>query len=267
MLIVSLVTLGMLLSAITFVQLRSVAGNNRSSKDSLQRLATLRELMWLFQTHRGKSIAWLSGDKNVVVELRNLQSRIQLDIKKLNSSAKHSSKNSNWQATQLLWTKVASQWRDGPVEMSFKLHNALIKQHMFAMEDEITCLESRQVLIREGGYSQFSSSLLNMIEFMGQTRAIGTSVTSSGKCQSIAKIRLCYLSQKLQSSVQQVKGQDADFKQREKLIAPVVSCVKENLLPAHNLMSTKDWFALCTESIDALYAYFDQTLCLTGTKN
>ncbi|MCC2604520.1 nitrate- and nitrite sensing domain-containing protein [Planctobacterium marinum] len=221
------------------------------------RLKTLRQLMWLFQTHRGKSIAWLSGDTQVFAELTEIAHRIQKAINDYRSTEQSSS---YWLSTVKLWQQISEQWRNNTVEVNFKQHNALIRQLMYTIEDELSLALLTQRNENSNAASQSGGNLLYVIEFLGQTRAIGTNVTSSGRCESITKIRLCYLSQKLSESVSLLERLDTGFKHQARLIPPILQCVQEHLLPAQNLMSTQEWFSLCTESIDALYRYFDQTI-------
>ncbi len=260
--IVIALTLIALVTAIAYAQLEGSTRAKPGAANPYLNLRSMRELMWLFQTHRGKSIAWLSGEKEADKELRVISQRIQLESDKLGRQVQGAG-NQNWLATKKLWNKVSCNWRQLAIEDNFRLHNALVKQLMFAIEDEITLLQIQDLLFVGAKADAPCSSLLEIIEFLGQTRAIGTNVTSSGKCQSIAKIRLCYLSQQLQTSIERLRAQDPEFHQRQKLVEPVVKCVKEHLLPANDLMSSKDWFALCTKSINGLYAQFDEKLHLT----
>lgn len=131
---------------------------------------------------------------------------------------------------------------------------------MYCLEDELTSalILNDKDTVYSHAYS--GGKLLNVIEYLGQTRAIGTNVTSSGKCESVTKIRLSYLSQKLNESVCNLENQDIKFKHHSGLIPPILQCVQERLLPAQNLMSTQEWFSLCTGSIDTLYQHFDETI-------
>ena len=221
------------------------------------RLKTLRQLMWLFQTHRGKSIAYLSGDTKVLKEIEVIARQIENAIKDYGDAEQSSP---YWSSTLTLWQRIVKQWHKSTIEENFKQHNALIKQLMYCLEDELTSalIMNNKAAIYSHAYS--GGKLLNVIEYLGQTRAIGTNVTSSGKCESVTKIRLSYLSQKLNESVCNLESQDIKFKHHSGLIPPILQCVQERLLPAQNLMSTQEWFSLCTGSIDTLYQHFDETI-------
>ncbi|BDX06216.1 nitrate- and nitrite sensing domain-containing protein [Planctobacterium marinum] len=222
-------------------------------------LRAWRHLMWLFQQHRGKSTAFLNGDETTQKDLLGLEAKITEGI----NSLKHApSKNRNWQATIQLWQELSKHWQQKSVEDNFKLHNTLIKQLIFAIEDEISWMASFRSASKSSDFEQTTISLLNTIEFVGQTRAIGTSVTASRKCESITKIRLCYLSQKLQQTAESLQEKDVQSRQKKALITAIIQQVQERLLPAQNLMTTKAWFDLCTDSIDGLYTHFDKSIDL-----
>ncbi|MFT5717315.1 MAG: hypothetical protein ACI9T7_001506 [Oleiphilaceae bacterium] len=279
MMLVITLFLGLVCCSVLFMyQLKK---NQRLKQADVQRCLTklevLKDLLLHIQQHRGLSTGFLHGDVSLKLNMmstmntvKNLWLSLARDYPKLTQDALFEGVSSHWQ-------RLESRCLELTASNNIEQHNRLITNLLHLIENQA---EENRLLIRfsrELGLNVIWKELLETIEAIGQTRAIGMGLVSEGKSTAVERIQLKYLNEKVltrlvalntsfagdsgavnASHVLEKCSVDPFIKTADAKIAELHAFIHKNLLqPKINTISGEDFFQLASSAIVPLNALFN----------
>lgn len=235
----------------------------------LLQIKGLKTLIVLIQKHRGMSSGVISGDNSLKDDLAVISNDIRREVKKLDNK-QDLSDNERWEGFMEHWGKLQSHALTLSADNCFKQHTMLISNLLFLLEDK-----AEQQLLSATYTPNFSyvgvlwRELLHVSECIGQARALGTSVLASEQCTSVAKIRLTFLHQKIESISDSVyhimdvsRGNSQELpvqlNEAKRKVDTFVQLIKEELLSeGQSSVSAQAYFTVATDALDAYILIFD----------
>jgi len=229
-------------------------------------------LISLIQSHRGLSSALLNGDNSKQAPLQALEQQVEIEVLSLKDQIAIQ-ETSRWSGFIDHWSRLNKQDSQRDSENSFKQHTQLISNLLYLLEDEAershlnaTCLAKLQAI----GFVW--RELVVTTEIIGQSRAIGTGVATSKTCSSVHKIRLSFLQQHIQITMNETLAKlsslEAFSEKHSELLSIAKSkmeffsnTIENELIKAKPITINQDeYFALATDSIKALDDIFDHQI-------
>lgn len=235
----------------------------------LLQIKGLKTLIVSIQKHRGMTSGIISGDDSLKADLAVVSSNIRLEVNKLQKE-QDLNDNERWLGFLEHWEKLQSQALTLTPDNCFKQHTLLISNLLYLLEDK-----AEQQLLSATYTPNFSyvgvlwRELLHVSECIGQARALGTSVLASEQCTSVAKIRLTFLHQKIESisdsvyHIMDVSGGNSkelpiQLNQAKLKVTEFIQLIKEELLSdGVSKVSAQAYFNVATNALDAYILIFD----------
>lgn len=245
--------------AYVFVQLSARKTYKAKSDSALQQIFLLRKLIALVQVHRGKTIAQLgsvSRDNNR--EIKNIETSLEAQLTKLDATAT-TINSARWQHIKLHWQSKCLTWQQKDIAMNFYFHNTLVQEVLYLIDDTIH-YASPTSNEKSTDLDILCASILPTIEYLGQTRAVGVQATSGGACDSVSRIRLNFLGQKIEQDFIASQHNLKLDKAINTAIDNVLKNMRSNIMGNKTLLSSEEWFAICSEAMEKLYQLFDHRL-------
>lgn len=230
----------------------------------LVNISHIKALISLIQSHRGLSSAWLHGDESKKNALLVLEQKASSEINYLKEQTEII-KNSRWGAFADHWGRLVRLDSSRDPSNNFKQHTQLVANLLYLLEDEaehsrlhamaLPAFESVGFVWRE---------LVTTTESIGQSRAIGTGVATSKYCSSVDKIRLSFLQENIQKTMNETLAQLSslpDFTTRHTQLLKIATTkiefftktIEDELITANEItINQDDYFALATDSISSL---------------
>lgn len=166
--------------------------------NGLKNVSELKLLISDLQTHRGLSSAWLNGDESKKTILLSLQHTISTKINYLELQNSINSSN-RWKSFIDHWGRLSKSDTNREPENNFTQHTQIISNLLYLLEDEAEFSHLNAIAIPELPNIGFVwRELAVTAEKIGQSRAIGTGVTTRKNCSSVHKIRLSFLKQHIE---------------------------------------------------------------------
>ena len=235
-------------------------------------ISYIKRLISLIQSHRGLSSALLNGDNSKKSPLQALEQQVEVEVRFLKSQVEVQ-ETSRWGGFIDHWGRLNKQDSHRDSENSFKQHTQLISNLLYLLEDEAershlnaACLLNLQAI----GFVW--RELVVTTETIGQSRAIGTGVATSKECSSVHKIRLSFLQQHIEvtmnETLSKLSSLEAFSKKHSELLAIAKSkmdffskTIENELIKASPITINQDeYFALATDSIKALDDIFEHQM-------
>lgn len=246
------------IAMIVVLTMQSSQSKNKLTK-GLGLLKELRILLSVTQQHRGLTTGYINGDKSLLPRIHSIHSHTQALILALNNNSEWLRKNTNWKQLTLHWNEIAANIDNASTNSNLYEHNKLIQNLLYLIDD---CAARYQLYSLKDGKNRsiqyLWKDLLNMTEYIGQTRAIGTGCLAAHHCSSVERIRLLYLTQEL--------GQLSDKEISNKLALPsFIQMVESNVMSDAPTLSATEYFDQATVVMSAVFERFDQGIerCMT----
>ena len=233
----------------------------RMQTEGLALMQVLRELLSHIQKHRGLSSGYLSGDHSVLVNIKSIQSAALRDIRAIERMAPVLESDSRWQNITQHWARLSAGFEKNTVSNNLEQHSRLIQGLLFLIEDTAERHQLYKLHHAEVDNLRFIwKELLGAAECIGQARAIGTGVATVGRCDSVARIRLRYLQQRIEQTSQQALVGLPHSEKHQHSIQDLLQCISDQLLAEQPTISPDQYFLRCSEVIDGLYELYDRTI-------
>lgn len=222
-------------------------------------LKLMRQFLANLQQHRGRCHGFINGDTSLRSEIEHLQQHCDDLIEKIESLDDWIGQSSRWQGIVDHWQRLKTGFKKIEPENNLKQHFFLIQNLLYLFEDMAD--EHHLNDLRGQNNKRISyvwKELLEIIEHLGQARAVGTGVAAAGRCTSVNRIKLNYLTQKMTSNqlrLQDFVSQDSHVNDG---INELISCIQQHLLGEHCQISSQEYFQKATKYINLLYEQFDQ---------
>ena len=231
----------------------------------------LKNLITSMQKHRGWSAAYARGDKSVHNDLTQLKHELARLSQQIESKFP-AQKFERWMSHQDHWGRLARTSDTLDLESCVKQHTQLIGNLLYLLEDIAEHYHlTAEHLLDFPNISLLWRELLQVSEYIGQSRALGTGVATEKSCSSVEKIKLGFLQQKinevskitfiqlLDSKGKNVSG-DIEYKVNTaaKQTQDFCQIIKQELIDAESVtLDAKQYFALATKSIEVVNEIFD----------
>lgn len=225
-------------------------------------LQAMRLLITHIQRHRGLSAGVIAGDRSLQGKLDEARLQVSRDFEQISGVGEWVKQHEGWHSITQHWARLAGSGHPLSVARSIDQHNRLIK-NILVFIDEIAA----QHHLHTGATVKTNiwRDLLTLAEYIGQVRALGVAVASSGAdWDSLTTNRS---RQEIQSLCQDVLaamdtprcrvGLDPKNLQR---ILDFLSYVDMQLLREGPLVSAAEFYAEATRVLDHLFERFDQEL-------
>ncbi|WP_298942194.1 nitrate- and nitrite sensing domain-containing protein [uncultured Psychromonas sp.] len=238
----------------------------------LDNISHIKLLISAIQTHRGLSSAFLNGDQSKQAMLTTIEQQVNNEIKYLEAQRTLDEKG-RWGSFIDHWERLKQHDKARDADNSFKQHTQLIANLLYLLEDE-----AERGYLNAGSFPTLPNigfvwrELVVTTEIIGQSRAIGTGVATSKTCSSVHKIRLSFLQQNMQktinstlpklSSLERFTGEHKALLKVAKLKMEFLSStIERELISADKISINQDeYFALATDSIKALDSIFNHQI-------
>lgn len=239
---------------------------NKQQQLGLLWLSQCQPMLSDLQKHRGLSHGFLSGGKELLLELQLLHAKVQQHIETINATGEWITQDEQWLSIQQHWRKLSTGFRYNTVDNNLAQHNLLIK-NLLSMINNLA--EHHQLLllaINETTPLHITwRDLLQIAETIGQARAIGTGVAASRQCLDTDKIKLNLLCQRITQYTQEIHGELTDINEAREQIEILLFCINQQIIQDNVSIDAQQFFNIATEAMDGLYEDY-QTLIKTMLK-
>lgn len=246
--------------AVTVQTLRASKQRAVRQKQGLLLLQHLRVLLAELQQHRGLSSGLLNGAKELEGKLRTLQKDISNKKSDINQQFIWPANNQRWLSIIDHWQRLESRFTSYTLNHNIEQHNTLIQSLLFLIDD---MAQAHDLLILHVDGKPLVSvwrELLTAAECIGQLRAMGTAVAASGECNSVARIRLNYLCQKIDAATKVAWQTLPPSKDHKSQLSELNQYVNQAFIERQQAANAESYFALATKAIDGVYQQFDSAI-------
>jgi len=218
-------------------------------------LNTLRQLLAHLQQHRGLSSGFLAGDKEAYNKIQGLSREIEIDIERIGEIGHWIHQNSRWQGIVEHWQRLSSHYASLDWDANIRQHNRILANLIYLLEDIADAHQLKNARSAGEDTPPDWHNLLVMAEHIGQARAIGTAITASGHCDSVSRIQMSYLSNKLEITSQQ----DLPPHTRHKL-EELQNCIKDRVMLETPQIDSQIYFKLATGCLEDILGEYDKQI-------
>ncbi len=221
-------------------------------------LQSMRRLLSHIQQHRGLTNGFLNGGKDLLKDIHPLQRNISIDISDISRIDAWIEGNERWQSITQHWARLAGGFESNAADNNLVQHNNLIQSVLYLIDD---MAQSHDLLLLKDDQNRpFHLSwreLLSAAEFIGQARAIGTGVAAAGSCDSISRIRLNFLCQKILENTARVWRDLAPQESQRLSVDKLVTCINEQVVHERVGIQAADFFYVASQALDSLHEQYD----------
>ncbi len=224
-------------------------------------LQCLRVLLSHVQQHRGLTSGFLNGDKSVEEKIYQLQSLVSADISNVVKVSGWITKTERWQNITQHWARLAGRFTGNTADNNLLQHNKLIQSILYLIDEMAE--EHDLLLVRSYGNKPLHfvwRELLSASECIGQARAIGSGVVAAGRCDSVSRIRLNYLTQKIRSSTSIVWDDIPPTPMQRQKVEQLLSCIESKVIVDQPDIMLVTFFDVASNALDSLHEQYDEVL-------
>ncbi len=233
----------------------------KRQKTGLQLLTGLRKLLAKAQKHRGLTTGYLNGSFDLENKIKMLQEEISTQCFMLASLGSWLKSNERWQLIEEHWQRLSSKYENNSPDNNILQHNQLIKNLLYLIDDMAQEHDLLQLKSKEGKNLQLAwCELLTAAECIGQARALGTGVVARKHCDTVSRIRLNYLSYKVEKSTHTAWAHLPPSREQKDRLQALLKYISEELLNKNLAISVGDFFNVASAAIDSLYQQFDEII-------
>ncbi len=244
---------------------RKISRSARSYRQS-NALVTIRQLKRLIafvQKHRGTCATYIQGNHDAHSSIVEIRHEISQHIALLKSSTQVT-QHSSWKGFIDHWSRLESKAVDLDLLSSFEQHTNMIQNLLFLFEgiaEEYRFTKS--FLTQFPDIALLWRELPLTVEFIGQARAVGVAVSTTGYCSQVDKIKLGYLHRKISQLtrivLQHLKNNAvmdreamAAVKLAEQSCGLLIDTINQELLHTEvPAISPQQYFAIASKAMDA----------------
>lgn len=241
--------------------LRHQAARQRQAQGVLW-LQAMRLLITHVQRHRGLSSGVLSGDGALLRPMEEVQTQVSRDFEHITSIGEWVKDHDGWQAITQHWARLAGNLGHLSMRQNLDQHNRLIKNVLVFVDD---IAQAHYLHPLSGNRADIWRDLLTLAEYIGQVRALGTSIAASSaqgdeEGREFSAQQLQTLQQVILNTLESPRyraGVNADDLQT---ILDFLSYLDSELLKDNLSVSAADFYAVATRTLDQIYERFDEEL-------
>ncbi len=246
------------------MRLRALRAND--VRKALAHCGSLIVLIKKMQQHRGLSAGWLAGEKSFgsdMMQRRREIERVFIELEKLaedeSSQPRPVLQHNELRLLRFHWQELIEQLSGLDASKCIARHSQLIARVL----DWLSALGDARVTLKlsdaEGVETakNYADRLPRLAEYIGQARAVGSSVAAAEKLSSVDSVRLHYLVMRIESlsnfSRSEMGG--GEWKTAREAVRNLLSTVQTALIGKGGVsIPAGQYFALATQALDAVYA-------------
>lgn len=212
-------------------------------------LARVRQCLSLVQQHRGLTTGFLSGNTQFKTQIDTVEAQLRQQVGLAQQQAALMA-NERWLGIVDHWQRLEARLNEREIKDNFQQHNRLVENLLYLVEDILDqygtgCWSAQEAV--------FWKQALHMAEYLGQARAIGTGVAAAGCCDSVSRIRLKYLHEKMGQPL----ALDAQALGKISVLQNAIRDLTAHA-PLQVAFSSEAFYALATEAISGIYQQLDR---------
>lgn len=245
-------------------------------REGIKKLESFKTLLVHLQQHRGLSNGELNGDQALHHRVSTVANHIDQDWRTLESLDANLPTTDRFSGLFTHWNRLKVRYSGLSVNNNLEQHNRLILNLLYLIEDISESHHLDYIQPDTRGIEVIWKELLETAESIGQVRALGTGIVASGGCNSIQRIRVKFLNEKIQrmlSEVTQRLQHALDRGASPSLLSPLLNKVTDTervilqltLLNETELykddgitISSEAYFSLASRCLEPLLALFDE---------
>lgn len=246
-------------------------------KNCLAQLNSLKSLLIQIQKHRGLTTGYLHGEKTLQTDIKTVRADVNKLWASLVSNHPSLTKDKLFEGISSHWQRLETRALTIEANNNIDQHNRLITNLLYLIENQTEKNSLLVALSREAGLDVIWKELLDTIEAIGQTRAIGMGIVSEGKSSALDRIKLKYLNDRVSTQFESLnkvflerkpgekrviilddKHSTSAIKNAQKKISELQSFIETKLLNSSvDSRSGADFFQLASAAIAPLNELFD----------
>ncbi len=195
----ALILIGILTgSAITTftLQKRHAQAQKNDIIETIDTLTHLKKLLILIQQHRGLSTGYLNGQHNLNNTITQTSNNIDKLWREVNRQFPKIVHDQLFEGISSHWARLKTRWQEQSISNNIQQHNRLITNLLYLIENQAESNPSLTRFARSSGMDIIWKELLETIEAIGQTRAIGMGIIGEGKSTAVERIQIQFLLEK-----------------------------------------------------------------------
>ena len=242
---------------------------------TLRMVAIIKRIIGLSQKHRGLTATYLQGNNSVAGELYEIRQNIEALINDANQFALTTSE-ARWEAYLDHWRRLESTSMQLTPPESFKQHTSLIETLLYLLQDVAEHIEFAETDQSLNEAHFLWREFPQLVEYIGQARAVGVATATKGESSQIDKVKLGYLCEKinLMSDTvfnklnQMTKVSESDqLNQAKQACIQLVSLINEQLiLPVKVSIANQEYFAIASHTMEQCNTLLDNELSAIVTR-
>jgi len=242
---------------------------------TLRMVAIIKRIIGLSQKHRGLTATYLQGNNSVAGELYEIRQNIETLINDANQFALTTSE-ARWVAYLDHWRRLESTSMQLTPPESFKQHTSLIETLLYLLQDVAEHIEFAETDQSLNEAHFLWREFPQLVEYIGQARAVGVATATKGESSQIDKVKLGYLCEKinLMSDTvfnklnQMTKVSESDqLNQAKQACIQLVSLINEQLiLPVKVSIANQEYFAIASHTMEQCNTLLDNELSAIVTR-
>lgn len=246
-------------------------------KNCLAQLNSLKSLLIQIQKHRGLTTGYLHGEKTLQADIKTVRADVNKLWASLVSNHPSLTKDKLFEGISSHWQRLETRALTIEANNNIDQHNRLITNLLYLIENQTEKNSLLVALSREAGLDVIWKELLDTIEAIGQTRAIGMGIVSEGKSSALDRIKLKYLNDRVSTQFESLnkvflerkpgekrviilddKHSTSAIKNAQTKISELQSFIETKLLNSSvDSRSGADFFQLASAAIAPLNELFD----------
>ena len=171
----------------------------------LDALLHLKVLLIYLQRHRGLSTGYLQGDRHLESSVREISLNIVDQWKSIENSFPEVASEQLYEGISNHWQRLDKRWKAQTISNNIEQHNRLIINLLYLIENHAESNALLTRFARKSGLHVIWKELLETIEAIGQTRAIGMGVVGAGESSTIERIQLKFLNEKVAARLERIE--------------------------------------------------------------
>lgn len=242
---------------------------------TLKLVAIIKRIIGLSQKHRGLTATYLQGNQAVAGELHEIRRNIELLISDANQIGLTTSE-ARWEAYLDHWRRLESTSMQLNPPESFKQHTSLIETLLYLLQDVAEHIEFAETDQSVNEAHFLWREFPQLVEYIGQARAVGVATATKGESTQIDKVKLGYLCEKINlmsetvfNKLNQVAkvSESGQLIQARQACLQLVSLINEQLIqPGKVSIANQDYFAKASHTMDQCNTLLDNELSAIVTR-
>lgn len=254
---------------------RGKAGASQQERgEALKTCRLLLGLLKLIQQHRGLASGWLAGDGAFLGrmaerrrEVDQLLPRLVQAVAQEEGHARPCVTTQGFKLFRFRWREVVEGLPQASVEQSIAQHSMLVGELLewLSALGEARIELAQDTDLPQGLVRNFAHRLPALSEYLGQARAIGSSVAARKGCSPVARVRLMFLIARAEALLTQALERGGSLglghpaaEGARRAVAEMAQVVRSQMLMSAGVtVSSDDFFRIATAAIDGVFAWVD----------